>query len=116
MRKSLFLLASAGVLLLSPVVRLSGDDTMVKDLKVNTAQPVVVKSDESVTSAVKDVFAKDMNLSKFSSSVKVDSMGGVVTLSGVVDTEAQKTEFGAKAQSVPGVKTVVNNITVKAVK
>jgi len=46
-------------------------------------------------------------------SVKVDTLKGVVQLSGFVDGDAQKTQAGVVAAKVAGVRNVLNNIVVK---
>jgi hyperosmotically inducible protein len=43
----------------------------------------------------------------------VDSKNGVVTLTGTVETTAQKDKAGKLAKKVKGVKQVVNNITLR---
>jgi hyperosmotically inducible periplasmic protein len=43
----------------------------------------------------------------------VDVKDGVVTLSGQVDTERQKSKAGKLARKVKGVKQVINNIALK---
>src|SRR6267378_1423791 len=47
-----------------------------------------------------------------SKQISVDAAQGVVTLSGTVATDVERTQASAAAASVPGVKTVVNNIVV----
>lgn len=114
--RNLFLLASAALLLVAPVAQhhLFGMDTTVKDQKVVSVKDAV--SDEMVTVAVKDAFAKDNAFVKFTPTVKVTTVGGVVTLTGTVDSEKAKADLGAKAQSVGGVKSVDNKLEVKVVK
>jgi hyperosmotically inducible periplasmic protein len=46
--------------------------------------------------------------------INVDTKDGVVTLNGTVDTEAAKASAEAAAKGVEGVKSVKNNLTVKA--
>jgi hyperosmotically inducible protein len=48
------------------------------------------------------------------STINVDVENGVVTLSGTVATPAQKTKAAQVAKGVEGVKSVKNNLTVKA--
>ena len=45
--------------------------------------------------------------------VKVTTFKGTVQLSGFVDTHAQKSQAGTLAKNAAGVKSVVNNISVK---
>jgi hypothetical protein len=44
--------------------------------------------------------------------ISVQTAGGVVTLAGVVASEAERSAAASAAATVPGVKTVVNNLTV----
>ena len=48
------------------------------------------------------------------STINVDVENGVVTLSGTVATQAQKTKAAQLAKGVEGVKSLTNNLTVKA--
>lgn len=100
---------------MSPVVSLHlfGVDATPGQLKVTVSQDRAVTADENVVVAVKDAFAKDQDLVKFSSTVKVDAVGGVVTLSGTVPNDKVKADFGTRAKSVAGVTTVLNNLEVK---
>jgi hyperosmotically inducible protein len=45
--------------------------------------------------------------------VSVETVKGVVQLSGFVNTSAQKTAAGKDAEAVPGVKSVKNSLIVK---
>lgn len=114
LHKNLFLLASAGFLILAPMVNLLGMETKVEEQKVTTVKGSV--SDEDVTRAVKDAFANDTNFVKFTPTVKVSTVNGVVTLAGTVDSQKAKSDLEAKARSVTGVTSVVNNLEVKVVK
>lgn len=66
--------------------------------------------DAKVSSEIQDRFSQDSGLGTKQLSVKADS--GVVTLSGTVDTDAQREAAGKQAASVAGVKTVINNLQV----
>jgi hypothetical protein len=66
--------------------------------------------DAKVSADVQDRFSQDSGLGTKQLSVKADS--GVVTLSGTVDTDAQREAAGKQAASVAGVKTVINNLQV----
>jgi hyperosmotically inducible protein len=70
-----------------------------------------VVADGTLTSRVKD--ALDNDVYKYPD-VKVSTYNGTVQLSGFVDGQAQKTKAGTLAKAVPGVKEVINNITVKS--
>ncbi len=67
--------------------------------------------DSAVTAGVKAALLADAGLSTVT--IGVDTQKGVVTLSGTVDTDALKAKAGEIAKGVKGVKSVVNNLTVK---
>jgi len=66
--------------------------------------------DAKVSSDIQSKFSQDSGLGTKQLSVKAE--GGVVTLSGTVDTEAQRDAAGRQAASVAGVRTVINNLQV----
>ena len=66
--------------------------------------------DAKITSDVQAKFSQDSGLS--SKQLSVQAANGVVTLSGAVDNDAQRNAASQQAASVPGVKTVVNNLQV----
>jgi len=66
--------------------------------------------DTKVASAIQDKFSQDSGLGGKQLVVKAEN--GVVTLSGTVDTDAQREAAGRQAASVSGVKTVINNLEV----
>jgi hypothetical protein len=68
--------------------------------------------DAKVTSEIQSKFAQDSGLS--TKQVNVQASGGVVTLSGNVDNDAQREAAGRQAASAAGVKTVINNLQVGA--
>jgi osmotically-inducible protein OsmY len=67
--------------------------------------------DASITAKVKTAFVKDPVVKALQ--VDVTTFKGNVQLSGFVDTAEQKSRAAQLAASVPGVRDVVNNITVK---
>jgi len=69
--------------------------------------------DAKVSSEIQSKFSQDSGLGTKQLSVKAE--GGVVTLSGTVDTEAQRDAAGRQAASVAGVTKVVNNLQVSDV-
>jgi hypothetical protein len=69
--------------------------------------------DAKVASDIQDKFSQDSGLGAKQLSVKADD--GVVTLSGTVDTDAQREAAGRQAASIGGVKTVINNLQVSNV-
>ena len=66
--------------------------------------------DTKISSEVQDRFSQDSGLGTKQLTVKAES--GVVTLSGTVDTDAQREAAGKQAAGVAGVKTVINNLQV----
>jgi len=66
--------------------------------------------DARVTSEIQSKFTQDSGLS--TKQLNVQASGGVVTLSGNVDNDAQREAAGRQAASVAGVKTVINNLQV----
>ena len=66
--------------------------------------------DPQITSAIQGKLYADPAIQ--SKRISVDTANGVVTLAGTVATEAERTQASAEAAQIPGVKTVVNNITV----
>src|SRR5262245_41395120 len=68
-------------------------------------------SDTTITTTVKNKLATDPDTS--ATKINVDTSGGVVTLSGAVQTDAEKAEVERLARNTTGVRQVVNNITVE---
>jgi hypothetical protein len=66
--------------------------------------------DTKISSDIQSKFSQDSGLA--SKQVSVQSADGVVTLNGTVDNEAQKEAASKQAASVPGVKQVLNNLSV----
>jgi hypothetical protein len=66
--------------------------------------------DSKISSDIQSKFSQDSGLA--SKQISVQSNNGVVTLSGAVDDDSQRDVAGRDAASVPGVKEVVNNLTV----
>ncbi|HKR60150.1 MAG TPA: BON domain-containing protein, partial [Pyrinomonadaceae bacterium] len=67
--------------------------------------------DVTITSNVKAKIAADSPA--LANAVTVGTAEGVVTLTGAVDSDAIKAKVETDAKSVEGVKSVVNNLTVK---
>jgi len=63
-----------------------------------------VASDSWITSKVKSVFLSDTNISGLD--IKVETVDGVVALSGVVATDAERDLAISKAENIKGVKGV----------
>ena len=69
-------------------------------------------ADPQITSAIQGkLYANPAIQSK---QISVQTANGVVTLAGAVTTDAERTQASSDAGSVPGVKTVINNISVAA--
>jgi len=66
--------------------------------------------DAKISSDIQSKFSQDSGLS--AKQLNVQSAGGVVTLSGNVDNDAQRDAASRQAASVPGVREVVNNLQV----
>jgi len=66
--------------------------------------------DAKVSSEIQSKFSQDSGLS--TKQLTVQANDGVVTLAGTVDNDAQREAVGRQAASVPGVKTVINNLQV----
>ena len=66
--------------------------------------------DAKMSSEIQNKFSQDSGLA--SKQLTVQANDGVVTLSGAVDNVAQRDAAGQQAASIPGVKTVINNLQV----
>jgi hyperosmotically inducible periplasmic protein len=67
--------------------------------------------DQTITARVKSALFADPNVSGFQ--VNVDTYQGVTSLSGFVDTAAQKAKAEDVARQVSGVRQVQNNLSVR---
>jgi osmotically-inducible protein OsmY len=68
--------------------------------------------DGAITTKVKTAMVADPTLKALQ--INVDTKNGVVTLMGAVDSQAMKDKATEVTQSVSGVKSVDNNLTVKS--
>jgi hyperosmotically inducible periplasmic protein len=75
--------------------------------------PAQQVKDLQITADVKSKLASDVGLSTVPD-ISVNSTNGVVTLSGQVDTEAEKSKAETLAKTVPHVARVVDNLQVAA--
>jgi len=66
--------------------------------------------DAKISSDIQSKFSQDSGLA--SKQLTVQTADGVVTLNGTVDNDAQKEAASKQAASIPGVKQVLNNLTV----
>jgi hyperosmotically inducible protein len=69
------------------------------------------KTDDAISDLVRLRLASDPEVK--GGALDAVSKGGVVTLTGVVETQRQKDKAAKLAKKVKGVKQVVNNITLK---
>src|SRR5919206_2524935 len=70
------------------------------------------RSDGQIATDVHSKITSDSGVQN--KSIKIDSAGGVVTLSGTVASDAERMAAANDAAQVPGVKTVVNNLEVNS--
>jgi hyperosmotically inducible protein len=68
--------------------------------------------DTAITTKVKSAMVADPALKALQ--INVDTKNGVVTLAGAVDSQAMKDKATEVTQTVSGVKSVDNNLTVKS--
>ena len=84
-----------------------------KSVADNAAARAAASSDDgTVTVKVKGALMTDPALKPLE--IEVSTKDGVVTLTGAVDSPVQKERAAQIAQSVSGVQSVVDNLTVKA--
>jgi BON domain len=81
-------------------------------IMLSTAGCVKKPDDAKISSDIQTRFSQDSGLSN--KQLTVQASEGVVTLNGNVDNDAQRDAAGRQAGSVPGVKTVINNLQVGA--
>lgn len=110
MSNKLLLLTSVSLLLVAaPVVQVfSMTDTKAGAVMVENK----VMTDADVNHAVKDALAKDADFVVVAKDVTVNTVHGVTTLGGTVDTAKAKDSIEKRVAKVDGVKKVVNNIKV----
>jgi len=73
--------------------------------------PEAQVDDLKISTQVKAKLAEDVGLATVPN-ISVNSTNGVVTLSGQVDSDAQRSKAEGLAKSVPNVKKVVDNLQV----
>lgn len=88
-----------------------GVKKVVNNLKIGKRGIKEYMSDKEITLKIKTKFLTDPVIKAFS--IDVDTVNGVVTLTGIVDREEQKKRAVELAKSVEGVKQVIVNIQVK---
>ena len=70
------------------------------------------EADRTLTQKIRKAVVADDSLSMTAHNVKIITVDGVVTLRGPVDSPKEKATVAAKAENVPGVKRVDNQIEV----
>jgi osmotically-inducible protein OsmY len=69
-------------------------------------------SDLKITQQIRRSVLDDKSLSTYGHNAKIVSVNGMVTLNGVVQTEAEKVSIAAKAAQVVGADHVVNKLEI----
>ena len=77
-----------------------------------TADAAALMDDAGITAKVNAGLAQDPDLSAIK--IDVDTRAGVVTLNGPVKSEQARDRASQIAQAVPGVTSVVNNLTISS--
>jgi hyperosmotically inducible protein len=89
-----------------------------RDRDTNTTTPLDQSNDArdiEITANIRKAVVDDSALSTNAKNVKIiTTKGGVVTLRGVVHSQAEKDSIEAKAKAVAGVQSVTNQLEVKA--
>lgn len=88
-----------------------GVKRVVNNLRVGKRGIKSYLSDKEITAKIKAKFIADPEIKAFS--IDVDTVNGVVTLTGIVDREEQKRRAVEIAKGVDGVREVIVNIQVK---
>jgi osmotically-inducible protein OsmY len=109
---AVFALAASGSIAAQDKQKPKETTVVIKDdasPKIKKAGKVV--ADATINTAVKTRLMKDKVAR--GTSIDVDTKEGVVTIAGAVPTEADKLRIGRLVEKTTGVKSVVNNLTVK---
>jgi hyperosmotically inducible protein len=126
LQKSLLMTAATAAILLagckqntqsndSAQAQKDGSSTMqqaANDVKNNTDIAAAAVGDATITAKVKAAIIAEPTLK--ATDIKVDTANGVVTLSGDIDTVEKVQRATQLAQNVDGVRTVNNQLSVKA--
>ena len=70
------------------------------------------EADRTITQNIRQAVVADDSLSTNAKNVKIITNDGTVTLRGPVKSEKEKTDIGAKAQQIAGVKKVDNQLEI----
>jgi osmotically-inducible protein OsmY len=104
-------LALGSALLLATGMTAYADNTSDRDSKEKSGSVGQYVDDATITARVKSKFASDSTVS--ATRIKVDTVKGVVELSGNVSSEAEREQAVSIARGVPDVRAVRNNLTVQ---
>ncbi len=89
-----------------------------RDRDMNTPTPIDQSNDAAdieITAKIRQAIVDDSAMSTNAKNIKIiTAKGGVVTLRGVVHSQAEKDAIEAKAKAVAGVQSVDNQLEVKA--
>ncbi len=88
-----------------------GVKKVVNNLRIGKRGVKTYLTDKEITLKIKAKFIADPDLKAFS--IDVDTVNGVVTLTGIVEREEQKRKAVELAKSVEGVRQIIVNIQVK---
>ncbi len=88
-----------------------GVKKVVNNLRIGKRGIGAYLSDKEITAKIKLKLIKDPELKALS--IDVDTINGVVTLTGVVTSEYQKRKAIEHAKSVPGVVKIIDNLQIK---
>lgn len=70
------------------------------------------EADRTISQNIRQAIGKDDSVSTNGKNAKIITVDGTVTLRGPVKSEKEKTNIGAKAQQVAGVKSVDNQLEI----
>ena len=70
------------------------------------------EADRKISQNIRQAITADDSVSTNGKNVKIITVDGVVTLRGPVKSETEKTNIGAKAQQIAGVKNVENQLEI----
>lgn len=109
--KKMLAMALSSSLLLGTGFSAYADNTAASDSKGKSGSVGQYVDDATITTRVKAKFASDSTVS--ATRISVDTVKGVVELSGTVASEAESTQAVSLARAVPDVRGVRNNLTVQ---
>ena len=70
------------------------------------------EADRTISQNIRQAIGKDDSVSTNGKNAKIITIDGTVTLRGPVQSEIEKTNIGAKAQQIAGVKSVDNQLEI----